>query len=265
MFPSCEEFETFLAEIDFRSTFWGVHYDRYIETYKALTKALSGGATNEAFIELGNSWVFSTFLRKKAGFLRVDVTEFNNDKSTKIRQLKSQFDQNSDETYRAFSLNLEAEVLPVDDEIYSLILCCELLEHLDVDPMFMMAELNRVLKPGGFLVMSTPNSTCSSLVDRILNGYAPQFYMYYQKDRSPFRHNFEYAPHQIKQLIDAAGFQMIEFWTADTFGTRSEKAMTYLEERGFPTNDRGDNMFIVAKKVSDIKDRYPNSIYDNSF
>lgn len=265
MLPDFEEFESFLERIDFKSTFWGVHYDRYVETYRAIQKAGQHGASQDAFLELGNSWVFSTFLKNQGGFSRVDVTEFNNDKSSKIRYVRSQFDKETDTIYRSFSVNLEAENIPVDDETYGLILCCELVEHLDVDPMFMMSEINRILKPGGFLVMSTPNSTCSSLVDRILKGYSPQFYMFYQKDRSPFRHNFEYAPHQIKQLVDASGFEMSEFWTADTFGTKSLDAMRYLEEGGFPTSERGDNMFVVAKKVSGITDRYPNSIYDNSF
>ncbi len=32
----------------------------------------------------------------------------------------------------------------------------EVLEHFTADPMFALAELNRVLKPGGFLLLTTP-------------------------------------------------------------------------------------------------------------
>jgi SAM-dependent methyltransferase len=34
-------------------------------------------------------------------------------------------------------------------------LCCELIEHLREDPMHLMAEINRILKPGGYLIFTT--------------------------------------------------------------------------------------------------------------
>ncbi len=46
---------------------------------------------------------------------------------------------------------------PYGDAYFSTVLCCELLEHLTEDPMHMMAEINRILRPGGHLVLTTPN------------------------------------------------------------------------------------------------------------
>ena len=46
---------------------------------------------------------------------------------------------------------------PYADGHFSTVLCCELLEHLAADPMHMMGEINRILKPGGHLVLTTPN------------------------------------------------------------------------------------------------------------
>ena len=40
-----------------------------------------------------------------------------------------------------------------DDGHFATVLCCELLEHLTADPMHMMAEINRILKPDGHLVL----------------------------------------------------------------------------------------------------------------
>ncbi len=42
-------------------------------------------------------------------------------------------------------------------EYFSTVLCCELIEHLLHDPMHLMSEVNRILKPGGHLVLTTPN------------------------------------------------------------------------------------------------------------
>jgi SAM-dependent methyltransferase len=47
--------------------------------------------------------------------------------------------------------------LPFADESFDLVWCTEVIEHV-VKPEFTLAEINRVLKPGGKLLLSTPNS-----------------------------------------------------------------------------------------------------------
>jgi 2-polyprenyl-3-methyl-5-hydroxy-6-metoxy-1,4-benzoquinol methylase len=47
--------------------------------------------------------------------------------------------------------------LPFDDAAFDLIWCSEVIEHLQ-DPAFALAELRRVTKPGGLLLLTTPNS-----------------------------------------------------------------------------------------------------------
>jgi SAM-dependent methyltransferase len=47
--------------------------------------------------------------------------------------------------------------LPYPDDHFDLIWCSEVIEHLS-DPRFSVAEFRRVLKPGGVMVLTTPNS-----------------------------------------------------------------------------------------------------------
>jgi SAM-dependent methyltransferase len=73
----------------------------------------------------------------------------------------------------------EKDVYPYPDARFDTVLCCELLEHLFSDPMHMMAELNRILKPGGYLVLTTPNITNLRALHALLLAYHPGFFHTY--------------------------------------------------------------------------------------
>ena len=57
--------------------------------------------------------------------------------------------------YRNF--NVETDLFPYDDEAFSMVLSCEIIEHLTVDPTHMLCEIHRVLELGGHLLITTPN------------------------------------------------------------------------------------------------------------
>lgn len=52
--------------------------------------------------------------------------------------------------------NLNTEALPYQDSVFDLVTCTEVIEHLE-NYRFILREVNRVLKPGGILVITTPN------------------------------------------------------------------------------------------------------------
>lgn len=52
---------------------------------------------------------------------------------------------------------LENEKLPLDSDSYDTVIFFELFEHLRINPIFVMREVLRVLKPNGFLLLSSPN------------------------------------------------------------------------------------------------------------
>lgn len=59
-------------------------------------------------------------------------------------------------TYRpAVVINMN-RVLPFDDGVFDVITCLEGIEHMH-DPFLLVGEFHRVLRPGGRLVLSTPN------------------------------------------------------------------------------------------------------------
>ena len=61
--------------------------------------------------------------------------------------------------YRGLDINqcdLEKEVFPVEEKSVDIAVCLALIEHL-TDPGHFLAEIKRILRPGGLLWMSTPD------------------------------------------------------------------------------------------------------------
>src|SRR5262249_23251523 len=148
------------------------------------------------------------------------------------------------------SIDLESDLLPFEDRCIDLVLCCEVIEHLDVDPMFMLAEINRVCKVGAHVLITTPNSCSARNFWKIAHGYRPHFFMQYEKSRSPCRHNIEYDIHALARLLTAAGFELRQIETHDVFEPPMPEAVELLKTNALPVGHRGDGIFLLAQKIS---------------
>jgi len=65
----------------------------------------------------------------------------------------------------AYRLDASTERLPFEDECFDLVYMGDVIEHL-INPDFAITEVARVMKPSGFLILSTPN--LASWLNRLL-------------------------------------------------------------------------------------------------
>lgn len=163
-------------------------------------------------------------------------------------------------TVRCYNVDLEHSIVPVKDETFDSVLCCEVLEHMEIDPMFMLAEVNRVLKTGGTLLLTTPNVVSSRGITKMLSGLEPYFFMHYHRSREYHRHNYEYSVTSLIKVLKSAGFTP-KVWTEDLFEDGLTQAVNALRDAGFEIEDVGDNILALAKKTSPVIDRYPLGLY----
>ena len=148
-------------------------------------------------------------------------------------------------------------------------ICGELIEHLFEDPMHLMTEVNRILKPGGHLVLTTPNVASLRAISAILQGYHPGFFHAYIKPADgatevDARHNREYAPREIHQLFETSGFAVTLLETGEF---RDEPHPEFgwilhlLERYRLSTELRGDGIYAVGRKTGAVRERYPAWLY----
>ncbi|MCS7025300.1 MAG: glycosyltransferase [Bryobacteraceae bacterium] len=164
--------------------------------------------------------------------------------------------------------NAEKDRFPYPDGHFATVLCCELIEHLEHDPMFLMSEVNRVLRPGGHLVLTTPNIASLRAIKAILMGYHPGFFPAYLKPAASggieARHAREYTPQEITMLFLDAGFEVTLLETGPFLDAPrpEEHWIRHLLERYLlSTQHRGDCIYAVGRKVGPVKERYPSWLY----
>jgi ubiquinone/menaquinone biosynthesis C-methylase UbiE len=209
-------------------------------------------------LELGTSKVIPLSLDLLVPELEVHVTDFNLDQP-QSGQMSIQIGQYSREV-PVYRVDLETKELPVEDATFDVVVCAEVIEHLELDPMFMISEINRVLKPQGLLILTTPNITSSRGLWKMLRGFEPYFYMQYRHSPKLYRHNYEYSPIAITQILKAGGFDG-SVWTEDSFEDGLVEDIEKLKAIGYSMSNRGDNIFVVAKKVNKVINRHPAVIY----
>lgn len=236
--------------------YYTTHLKRYIELYKMIPF----GEHCKFAIELGATPIFQIVLKHHFNYKRIMGTIWSQNIEEKIYIKKYKL-INKESTSEIVSIDLERELFPLESECVDFILCSEVIEHLDIDPMFMLSEINRIMKKGGKILITSPNSCSARNFHKIALGYRPHFFMQYIKDRSPNRHNIEYDVHTLRILLESAGFQIDSYFTKDVFEPSSSDGIDLLKKMNLTLDDRGDCIFMIASKVSGIQNRWPGGIY----
>ncbi len=145
----------------------------------------------------------------------------------------------------------------------------EIIEHMIYDPMHLLLESRRVLREGGYLLVTTPNVGSITSVAKTLDGHDnPQIFFLYKRpvngEAPDIGHMREYTAYELGQAVKAAGFEVEQLFT--TFITEYSShlpLLKFLESNGYDTENRGEQSWCVAVKRASLPvDRYPFFIYN---
>jgi glycosyltransferase involved in cell wall biosynthesis/SAM-dependent methyltransferase len=243
---------------------------KYLRTHETrLVKTLEitpPGGPCDRILEMGAYLQITPALKTKLGYGDVRGCYYGKLGRTDLRTAES----SDGEVFSCPIDHFDAEKdpFPYPSGHFSTVLCCELIEHLFEDPMHLMAEVNRILKPGGHFVLTTPNVAALRGISAILQGYHPGFFHAYIKPAESgevdARHNREYTPREIHKLLENSGFEVARLETGEfrdephpEFGWVQHLLKTYWLE----TELRGDGIYAVGRKTGDVRERYPDWLY----
>jgi glycosyltransferase involved in cell wall biosynthesis/SAM-dependent methyltransferase len=234
------------------------HGQRITETMELIPK----GSGREKLLELSSYLQMAPLIKRYGNYGEITVTNWWSGKPKQKQIGIKNSETGEDLKFKVLNLDVERDKFPFPDDHFDVALCCELIEHLTADPMHMLIELNRVLKWGGLLIVTTPNISSAFSLGKALAGNSPYVYGEYNPKSPGDRHSREYAPSEVKVALNAAGFKVVRLYTRDLWCKMDEPFLRSLDATGVPRSLRGDNIFAVGRKMSTIFDRYPDGLYD---
>lgn len=143
--------------------------------------------------------------------------------------------------YPHWRLNAELTPLPFPDETFETVVCIDVIEHLLFDPLRIVSEANRVLRPGGVFLLSTSPAVYSWHVTlrHLLN--LPIEMGYDITGGDPYaRHARLFSVREVREMLSMNGFEVTRAfacthgYTRDpllSLKSRAMKSTTHLLER----------------------------------
>jgi SAM-dependent methyltransferase len=128
--------------------------------------------------------------------------------------------------------------LPFANNSFDLVFMTEVIEHL-LDPSRTLNEIRRVLKPNGYLILSTPNLACLPNRFLVLFGIQPLFsevsedgvygrrFKMFGQGSQPVGHLRLYTRRALKEVLEASDFKLLRMQGA----AFHESGLTSLVER----------------------------------
>lgn len=241
--------------------YWKQDWRRFVYTY-GLVRDLRGHC-----LELGANPYFTTMLLRQ--FTSLDLTLCNYfgptfpppfEQRIAIADSANVASQTYTLTFHHF--NVEQEVFPFTDNSFDVVLFCEVIEHLQNDPVKVLCEIKRILQPGGYLILTTPNVNRLENVCRMIAG--ANIYDPYSGYGPYGRHNREYNKHELARLLHFCGFEVEELFSADVHHNHAAEYASpaaVMPLVRFREQDLGQYLFSRSRNSTDARSGRPSSLY----
>ena len=226
------------------------HARRFHETLRLLPHLPPGAR----ILELGALPYYFTILLKRFRGHNVETLslfEFEESNATTHRVENTEYQEVYDFPY--FAVNVERDAFPYDENHFDAVICCEILEHLLINPSHMLYEIHRVLRPDGYLLLTTPNVLRWGNVFSLFSGN--NIYDRYHGNGIYGRHNREYSMAEVRQLLEACGFSIESLYTRAVYGP------TWVNHLPILLDNRRDNIFALAKPDRPRREAFPPELY----
>jgi SAM-dependent methyltransferase len=210
---------------------------------------------NGKCLELGGNPYFTTMLLKEFSDLDISLANYfgeqvNGEYHQVVDYQSLNGSEIKSEKFSFQHFNIENDSFPYGSDEFDVVIFAEIIEHLLNDPCSVLREIKRVLKPGGTLILTTPNVARLENITRLISG--TNIYDPYSGYGPYGRHNREYNRHELDQLLRFEGFEPTQCFTADVHANNAQSFCSVdkiADLLRFREDDLGQYIFIKATSL----------------
>jgi len=114
-------------------------------------------------------------------------------------------------------VDLAGASLPFPSESFDAVVICEVIEHLNFNPLPILLEISRVVRPGGYVYVAMPNFSSLSKRMRVLRGHSPHNPISDYLAQLDRRRNMEvglhwreYTSKETCEMLEVVGFRPLQ-------------------------------------------------------
>ena len=221
------------------------HQKRFFHDFESLAQMEAPGRV----LEVGAYPFFFTALLSELGHsvVAVDLDPMRSADFIRRHRLK------------VVACNVERLHLPFADCTFDRVMFNEILEHLRIDPLLALSEAQRVLKPEGLLLLTTPNLYFIKTLLKFLAGRGfidPVSEFGKLRELGHMGHIREYSPREVKRFLEVSGFQVLRHELKQFNYPRSLFGLAARPILALAPMLRGDQT-VVARKQGDGPNLWP--------
>ena len=175
------------------------HKNRYLNDLRVISTYYNKGK----ILEVGSIPCHLTYCLKNMGY---DITGIDIDPNR-----ASQFIREKE--LKIIKCDIEFEKMPLKDNEFDLVMFNEVFEHLRINPILTLREINRIMKTNSILILTTPN--LYSLEKIVFFNTGRGFNNPYEEFNKlntlgHAGHIREYSTKEIKQFLNNTGFKVLK-------------------------------------------------------
>ncbi len=170
------------------------------------------------------------------------------------------------------SIRLEEFALPFGDESFDVVIMCEVLEHLNFNPLPLIKEINRVGAPGSLFYVSVPNfAYYRKRLDLLFNRPILQPVPDYFDQLDPRKHVIvnghwrEYLRSEVIELLTRMGYEIERHYYYSAVDSKRNPSLknrlTRAVFRMIPSFKENQVVLAIRERRTDVPFRIPKTVH----
>jgi SAM-dependent methyltransferase len=242
------------------------HRHEYIRTVRDVMQFRPPGNGSVRVLEIGAFFGVNCIALRDLGYVvtAADMPEFMDQ--------PAQIERYAKYGIKMKGIRLEDYLLPFDDDSFDVIIMCEVLEHLNFNPLPLLKEINRIGATNSIFYLSLPNAAQIYNRIKVFRGKAvgveiDNFFTQLDAQSSEIvnGHWREYTGPEIREMLEKLGYRIEKQYYFSLGETQRSSTLRHRAARlfygKFPWLKENQTTIAVKERCTELRFRIPETVH----